>query len=466
MELRVSTSNNQLELGKPVIVTLSSSEPNISLDKTDLSPLQADFHIKNISESVWQDNLQQQQITLYPRKTGQQVIPELYFLSTNSQPLKINVTPPIDPKDNTVIDVKTSVSTLTPWRKQQVLVRLQFISQSEIIVFKTPKAYSEHSDIIELNTDSEAVVTNNQSLTRHTTGWAIFPKQAGIHQLELPAVQLVRDGVTTHRFYPPLIKISVKDLPVYIPDTMPVGQLKLRMVKKPNTISIVNNVATADFKLSGRGIMPSNLPSLKSQIKSNEHIFTYPAEVNHKQVTTKQGVTGESRYSLNYKVNQQGYYDFYNFKLNYFDPDSGTIKSIENGFGRIYSVHYGLVVITGIIVTFIFYLAAKIFQQWLAEKWRCFSRYKYVFTKVTAMNNADDIKNSLMIIAEAENWGNNLTLKQWQNQWLKKYRRPCNINLKKLENILYRERAVEISDLKNEIRTLCYNRFKILYLFK
>ena len=134
-DVQLSVSSMQIELGKPVSITLTSAQTGVSLDKIDLSPLLPDFHIKDTGEITVQDNQQHQRITLYPRKTGRLFIPQIYFINSSTQAVAIDVTPPIDSKNNTVIELQTSVSTLTPWKKQQVLVKLEFMTQAGIVVF-------------------------------------------------------------------------------------------------------------------------------------------------------------------------------------------------------------------------------------------------------------------------------------------------------------------------------------------
>lgn len=465
-ELNVSINHNQVELGKPVTLFIHSSQTSVSLDNIDLTTLKRDFYIKNIQEPVTSNQQQTLSVTLYPRTTGHLSIPELYFIKTRSQPIPLKVKPAIDPKDNSEIEVKYSVSTHSPWKKQQVLVKLGLTSHSSILVIKTPDAYSVHSDIFSLDVSSNPTNNESNKLTQHTTGWAVFPRQAGTHQLELPAIQLVRDGITTHRFYPPLLQLDIKPLPVYIPATMPIGHLSFNINTPADHTIITDTIHNAEFSLKSEGVMPSTLPSIATQLKSREEISFYPASKKSIQSTSTQGIISEDRYTISYKTNKQGIINPGEIKLSYFDPDSGTIKSLSKTMGNSFSIHRGLLIFLVIAIVIAgYFLLIKIYGL-LKLKWHCLSGYRQVLKLLPAINKPEDIKYSLMKIALAERWHDNLTLQQWLTHWSDKHAIPCTINIHNLEVVLYGRGNTDLEELKHNIRQLCFARwpiFRLLY---
>ena len=457
-ELDVSISGKKIELGKPLNLTLTSSQTKVSLNEIDLSPLLPDFYITDLSEPEIKNNHQQRRLHIYPRKTGSLLIPRLIFINFTTEAIAIDVTPPIDSKNNTIIDVQTSVSTLSPWKKQQVLVKFEFITKASIVVFNTPKAYSNHSDIIPFKISSEPVTHNNQQWTRHSLGWAIYPKQAGSHQLTLPAIQLVRDGVTTHRFYPPLINLNVKNLPVYIPSTMPMGKLDFEIIEKPTSPIFINNIGKLQLKLTGYGNEPTSLPVLNPQLKSTEAISIYPPEILTKHRSTQHGIRTEAIYDVNFKINQQGSHDFEEINLPYFDPISGTIKPLTETIGTIHSIHPWGVIIGSILMLGLIYRVFNKLWQWMNNQWKTYIRYKDALIQINKANCPHSLKCCLKLISKAENWPDNMTIRQWYSCCHSIQSRLNFQEIERLEQALYHNEEINMDRIRNDLIEVCYQR--------
>lgn len=461
-ELHVSVDKQEIELGKSFRLYLHSSQTRVSLNTIDIKQLLKNFHIKDFGESVIDNSHQARKITLYPRFTGQLLIPGFHFLGTTSKPVPVNITSAIDPKDGSRIDVNYTISTLTPWKKQQVHVRLDVTSHSSVLVLHTPEGFSDENEIITLDSFSIPANNINSKLTVHSAGWVIFPRQAGKQTLSLPAIGLVRDGVTTHRFYPPHLQLDVKPLPVYVPATMPIGKLELTGDPKPVKVLFKNETYSTTFKLRGYGIMPSGLPSLATQLKSNETISYYPVTRNITHTATGYGLVSDDNYRVNFKTNQQGLNHPGLLQLNYFDPDTGTIKTVSHKMGTRFVVGNSLLILVVLVLGFSGYYLIVISYKWLSSRWRCLSGYYHVMQSLPAVKQPVDIKQGLMNIARAENWLHNMTLQQWHHQWSINIKKPCPLDISKLEKALYKDKKPDIQQLKQEMGKLCTNRWPVL----
>lgn len=463
--LDISVSSTKVELGKPVELFLRSSQTAISLDTIDLNPIKPAFHIKNSTETNISGEQQNKHITLYPRKTGLITIPGLYFIDTKSAPIDIKVTPAIDPKDNSQFDVNYSVSTLSPWKKQQVLVEFALTSLSSIIVLNTPEAYSEHSRILTLDKYTSKKKSDKHDKYLHTTGWVIFPTRDGNQKLELPPVQLIRDGVTTHRFYPPYLEFSIKALPIYIPATMPVGKLVFERNYYARPVSLLGTTYRTEFTLQTNGVMPGTIPDITSQLKSSHALSFYPATTATSTQKSSGGISTSNRYTVNYKPNQQGYNWLGNIKLNYFDPEKGVIKTLNFDAGNTFSIHTIVAIfILLLFITITYFLLRKTYR-WLIRQWQCLSGYKQVLNKIPELDSAIAIKQKLMDIAKAENWPANLSVRQWQKIWLDNTRTPCPIDINLLETTLYANKDSDIEQVKLNLKLLCLTRWPLLRFF-
>lgn len=465
-DLRISVSSQNIELGKPIKLTFESPQTKISLNELELNALVENFYIRESSELQLINNHQYRTVHLYPRKPGTLSIPGLFFLNTSTKAIPVNVIPATDIKTNTPLKLQTTVSSSTPWKKQQVIVKFEFLTKIPIITFNVPSAYSEHSDIYTLDVTSEPVDMQQEKWTRHTVGWAIYPKQAGNHQLNLPAVQLVRDGVTTHHFYPPLINLEVKQLPIYIPSTMNIGKLDVVIVDKPTSPLLLGNLGKLKLKLVGHGSEPGSLPGLTAKLKSSNEMTIYPPGITSQYHSDQYGIHSEALYDITFKAKQQGLLQLQTIDLSYYDPVSGTIKSISKETGRIFSLHSWLAILSSIIVFFIGFISIKRIWTGFKSARHTYRSYYHALKQIGVANTPRTIKSCLDLIAKAENWPDNMTMRQWHSLSGTLQGNISFEQIKQLEQAIYHEDSdgdkADIEAIKNSLVKLCYLRQPLL----
>lgn len=251
--LDIVVSRTTIEYGKALYLDLSSTHSRPSLARIDVSMLERDFVIHNIGDVELDKNGKKQslQIRLYPRHPGKAVIPSLGYENNKTKQISVNISPAIDPKNGSLITVDINVSSTDIYVRQAVSIQMSVLTGTKILALDVGEVINSEMDIVYLPvTRTGADVTAfTAAMTQHQTGWVLYPTTSGQHKIQLPPVKYIRDGVTTHLFYPPGLELNVKSLPAYIPSIMPVGQFELEL-------SASNRLLLVKSKLSYLSIRP------------------------------------------------------------------------------------------------------------------------------------------------------------------------------------------------------------------
>lgn len=451
---QASVSNSSIELGKGVYLELKGAGAdgdNASLANVDLSGLEKDFAINHVSdvETNTLTRVQTIRIRLYPRQMGKLTIPELTFSGIRSQPIVVKVLPAIDPKNGSKITVVSSISHTSAWIRQAIEVRMEFQTQASIIALDSDvishSALRIVSQPIERRHDK-----NEKPLTRHQTGWTIYPQTSGALGFQLPPIKYIRDGVPTHLFYPPKLQLTVNSLPGYIPATMPVAHSGPVLVAPTNAFLVKGKLAYLTIRFDPES--QSQFPvAITRQLKSNQAIRFYPADKR-------------DEYRIPFSIKKSGWYALPAIKIQYFNPRQGKIVTqYYRGDRFIVLAQWMVYVIYSVLVLIAAWLLNFLYQQ-LRKLMYVFSCYLHAVELVGSANSASQCKSALMVVANAESWPANLTLLHWQQLWLQKFQKLATVteHITLLEQTLYSNNKRDIRKISNGLLAVFYQRLPLL----
>lgn len=459
-------SAQQIELGKPLTLTLRCTTLSTVLDTLSLSALQESFAIKPLAGPAINKQTRQQswQLRLYAYNTGRITIPSFMFAGATSNPMIINVTPAFDAKTQAPIVISTAISTVTPWYKQQVLVTHTFTTAAPIVVFDTPEITLANAKAIPLLVNRELISTQPSALTRHTVGWAVFPVQHGTQSIELPPVAYVRDGVRSHLFYQKPLLLQVKPLPAYLPATLPVGKLQLSLRSYPGRFIFSQQLVESQVQLAADGMLAADLPVLTPQMRSSDAITVHPLAQHTQQTATALGINTVADYRVPFSLRSQGLQQLPELRVQYFDPDTGKIHTDEITWPRFMVINPWLAAVIGLVVTLLLLRSADYLLKILRRQWFCLQGYRQAMLQLASATTPQAIKQVLISIAMAEHWPANLTLQQWQRHWQTRHAR-INFNdtvVNELSQSLYRADPLDLYRTRQTILNLCRSRWPYL----
>jgi len=418
----VSVDSHTVEYGKSIVLTAQGDKADIDLQALWLSELEQDFAIEPInghSSDGNQTDRRGRQWRLYPRRPGQLTLPALEYAGHKSKSIDLTVTPAIDPRDGRPIRLITEIPDTKVWLRQAVTLRMTLETATSIIVLRRDEAVHDALEIREL-TNTEQPFDGERQRYRHTTGWVVHPLRKGQHQIQLPALRYVRDGVTTHRFYPPVLQLAVRPLPAYLPPQMPVGKLSFQ-IDMPNRFVFTNQLRNLKIKLQGQGIRRQDLPQLERQLTSSADITLYPAQQTRREQTETGRLISQSDYEIPLSVKQSGRISLPELRLDYFDPAVGRITSLIAANKVVYAINRWLFYLLVAILLVTLWIGIHKLLPVVKRHVRRLHGYIRVLALLPLADSDERVIKLLRELARKEGWPANLTLAHWLQCWQNHY---------------------------------------------
>lgn len=457
-----AVTSNEVQYGKSVTLTLSAADTGTRLNNIDLRELEAIFYVDKKADITVdeQTGMQHWKLRLSPYHKGKLIIPSLYFNQTRSQPIELKVSDALDIKTGTPIRITRQLSTQQPWLREQVLVSYQLQTQFPRAQIKVAETKAKHALIQALDIDYKIVEAATHD---YRTGWAIFPLKAGQMHIKLPPVELVRDGVTTHRFYTPPVNLAVQALPLYIPATIPVGTVQLEMKQRERYL-LQNSLADYRLSLVGDRILAINLPEISNQISSTRAIRIYPETRQVTQENTATGINSRVNYQFPVKVLDQGHARLDEIRLSYFDTSNGTLRTHTYPNLSVLSINKWLMWLLVVILLVFMALAAIKLTRWLTRFYHKLRLYLQAIKQLKTDCSPEQLKGSIAILSHADGHSANTTIDNWFETVTGRIKTDTLRD--ELRRLLYQQRPVSVPQtIREEVLKIAYANLPIIGLF-
>lgn len=464
--LSVATDTNQVEYGRGFSVYLRSDTTAL-LERLNLAPLDADFVVHRRGDIIRGDPSHLSvRLRLYPRKAGPQVIPALAVDGTTTDPIKINVAPAIDPKDKSVVNVSYELNRQSVWLKQPITVVARIETRADIVDISAPAFDDRGFRSFILPLERKTITAGGKSRTVHRLGWILYPLVTGSRELQLPAIQYRRDGVITHRFFPPRYKITVKALPSYVPATMPVGRVEIKTGEFEKRLYLRNNLESLSIRVTADGLPGQYVSYLLEQLKSTESVSLYPTEMHTVQHLNPARMTNRLDYRVPFVPTRSGWMKFPTLRLQYFNPESGKIVTKQHDLGTAFSVPRWLVWLTVTLLVFPIVVLLRYSLARLAQYWLRLRNYQAALLLLKNAKTLTDLRLALSAIARAESWPDNITVGRWLKLWRDRFPTKAgpDQSLLKLQECLYGGRKGRPDEFRADLLEICYHRMPLLML--
>ena len=434
-DFQVQLSKNTVEYGKSVNLIISSRTLQPSLKTIDLSVLNKDFFFSPNSELVKDKHQQQWIIRLFPRRTGKMIITALIFLESSSSIIHLNSTTAVDPNTGNILSLESSISTPTAWTNQQVLFRTTIATKNKYIVVEKDSSSLTTGQLLSLSTQKQ----HSHNLTRHITGWAYFPSESGRQSLDLPPILYKSDGVTTHMFYLPLQQITIKPLPLYVPDNFPIGVLSITADAAP-LFFLSNTLQNIKIALNAQGISKQQLPRIQNYFRSQADLQLYPPTVSLEQSSGHSGLLSHATLEIPFKASSTGIYQLEDIRLQYFEPVSGRIQTLHYHWPRMIFINPWLLAFVIILLLLAFGYSTKMLYVYLNRIYNKQMTLKIARENLFNAKTPEQMKSAIMLMSQADNGIGNTTLQCWKEN--------KQIDIEPLSQALYRKSSYVLAELK------------------
>ena len=439
-----------LELDVPIKTLLYGKSLDISLTtqqnwNTDiqsfLKPLRQDFDYSILSTSkeqrkkIWK-------IRLFPLHPGRLEIPALQYNQHTTQVVKIKVAKPFA-KDNEPISIQLSPYRNSPWVREQNQLLVKIISTDKNILLNSKNILTKGSESYLIPQSSRKLINGKTVHYEYTFGWNIFFLYQQNTRVNLPAIEYIKDGVPQYKFHLPPVNLNVKALPVYIRPTIPVGQIKLKAhyLMLPGWLMQPDKTAIIQYTLSGENIPAKWLPSLLQKYNKsvNTGVDFIPVKTVVLTNTEQNNISGKKITDIAFTPHSNGMLSIKDIQLQYFDPQSGLLKSVQLQHPPLLVLHWLLQILLVVLTIMLLYPSLRRVIQYLQRKFQQYQYYRYCNNKITTAETYADIKSALQDFSQAEQWPINQTLSQWLNCWNTKYKYNAGLEklVRELNQLLY-----------------------------
>ncbi len=416
-DLAIKLEQDTVELGHPIWLTLTSDQTAVSLNTLDFSRWQDKVVLpRSYDVNLANDNRSQSlRLRLYPLQKGKLVLPGLHFLYHTTPALTIQVTEALDAKQHTPIDFQYQVSTHKPWQQQQVIVACTIILQDAYAVFTQPAMDSRiNMQVLPMQVRQHALTQTGKTRTVYELGWILSPTRSGKMHIQLPPIQYVRDGVVSRRFYVAPMTLMVEARPAWLPGTIPVG--KVRVTHYGLTDSWLNTdvLTHVQLQLQLDGMTTDAIPDYALQLRSDHTLRFYAAQRQRHTVLDAGGIHHQLNDDIPLVATHIGVYRLPLLRLQYFDPDSGTLKTLRVPGPTVLILNGWLKGIIFLLTAALLFWLSRALLQYLLRIWHRYQTYQLALQQLRYSDSLAAIKQAMQTMAQAEGWSPNLTFLQWQ----------------------------------------------------
>lgn len=458
--LSISADESRMQYGKPVWLTIETARRDVALKTLDFT--RWDEQVVVLSEREVQTDaagLQRWRVRLYPRREGRIELPGLLLAGERSEALRLEIVPAVDPRTGAPIGIDCDVSTATPYQQQQVLAVCEFRIQDELVLFEYPRQTLAGAQLLPMQVTRETRAPGHS----HHAGWVVLPQRSGDVEYDLPPLQLVRDGVITHRFYLPKLQLQVRPLPLYLPGTIPVARVQVTRFAFDSWHLAPARLANVQLHVNVDGAPLDALPDFAQLVRSDASLQTYAAATQHTQRIDTQGIAHTLEYTIPVTPRRQGLYRLPTLHVQYFDAQSGTLQSAEVPGPRVLILAWWSKLLVVLLAGALALPAARYAHQLLRRLQRRTRTYRAALMQLGAAPTLAHIRHAMQLMAQAEGWSANITYRQWHAKMVRVRACTAQFPYQSLYEVSYAGVAHDLHALRESLQRICRQRMYRLF---
>jgi len=428
--LQLRADKFEVELGKPVQVTIIARDIKKDLTSISFDKLTKNFGIKVLESASKLDDkniqVQRLRIELYPHQTGYTEIPTIYFENHKTLPLTIHV---LAAKERgKALNFTHKISEPSLWQRQQTIITANVITHSKFSTLEIDEYIQNGIESYKLEFSRKDLGDGRFQLT---AGWILYPLISGATNIALPAIKYKFKGKIQRRFIIPSIQLQVKKLPSYIPPLMPVGKIDIKQSISATTHKMLF------IEVSSDTVLPSTLPNLPQDHISNKNI-TIDLNLSDSTVEINNGkFHSKISHRRLMSFSRSGLYDFPEVEMKYFDPQSGKIVSTQSQPMSILIIAPWLRNSLILILIVIFLKLAIKTSIYIQRYFKLSAQRKSIIQSILSATSPHELHTLLKTYAQTYGWGDNLTLNDWEAAWRKNRARSALPVIKNLSYACY-----------------------------
>ncbi len=455
----------EIQLGHHIDAELYGINLEEKLINIDLRELEKKFGViieettEETEDPRWPDQpVQLIQLKLYPRQVGTLTIPILSLAGIQSKSQPILVKPGIHRSHSGDINIKRdiTISSTQAWERQQVVIEMKVTTTDTFVSLRSEEPKIPGFEVFSLPEKTEIIQRNGTEYTVLHIGWALFSLSAGQYNIDIPPIEYRKSGQTLRTYFLPQQDLNIKALPPYIPPTMPVGKISIASALKSDKLILPDTLNYWDIELTGRKVSPNWMPPVLRQINSNPEIRFFPTNTQRKQTAIKGTLQSQVLHHIPFKPVVSGRLNLPTLRVQYFDPDSGRIITTTHQPQNVVVLGmFWRVFIGSLVCLLLLWTGKSLYDKFCFIRKRSHLRQNAVGL-IEKANTIIDIRKAMCILARAEGWPTNMTLRNWALHWRSHFNvnNDFDILMKQLSKASYsQEHSIDLDRFRAELLT-------------
>lgn len=339
--LTASIDRRALTLDEHVMLTLTLDQSDVSLRTDGVNP-NIDLTLLSPSFTVGTPRIEQRynshqpqgrafsemRVELFPKKTGDAVIPSFNIDNAASQPIIVTVKPSIHTAPLAFSEFRIAKD--HAYQHEQLHITLDVFSRVELEsaqlggdLATAPKPV-ELLDVYSLPTAEREEIRHGFSYHVLRRGWAVFPEDAGDLTLLIPDIWIVTQGQEQIHLAAGQHTIMVDALPEYLTPPTRVGHTRIELEPLESPGAGLLNWRIRVSTRAQRSTLPTHLvfPAVSGLL-----LHSTAALFRHE--TDAKGVTHIADYTLVAQALRAGQYQIPSIRIAFFDPTENLERNVS-----------------------------------------------------------------------------------------------------------------------------------------
>ncbi len=311
--------------------------------------------------------------------------------------------------------IKLSVENV--WQRQQLIISVTVETDDPFAKLRIDDFKQEGLVIIPLTKETIEINRNGMPHYSLSEKWAVFPFIAGEHQIHLPRIRYHPNSGSLKTLIIPDFPLKVRQLPLYVPPTMPVGQVTLQSDWGEGLLINTKSLVHWQLMVTGLGIARQTLPSISRQVSTTDSYDVFPAQYKTEVIETEEGIAHQQILTIPLKATQSGRLQLPVITIQYFNPVLGKLQIEQLKPPFVIALNKWLIGFIGLIglalsISLVLLLSYKI-KNGLRKR----ARYHQVLSQLEKAETYPQIRDALNQFAIIQGWRSNLTLSEFEALW-------------------------------------------------
>ena len=313
--------------------------------------------------------------------------------------------------------VVSEISSNQAWQRQQIIISVKVQTDDPFARLQVDDFKQKNFSVQPFSSSPSTLEGKETKLYTLKKEWVLFPLQAGDYRLQLPRIRYRPSRGSIKTLVSPSLELAVKQLPIYVPPTMPVGRIDLKSHWEEGRIVTTKKLLQWQIEVQGEGVFQQTLPAVSRKLRSNDSLEILPIQRSEELVEHAKGVTHNATYTIPVKSLQSGRLKFPAISVQYFDPQLGKLQKVQLDTPLVFALNKWLQWIIGLVLIATFLTGLLMLSQKIKVYLYKLIEKRKALRLLEQATSYQQIRTALNQLSTVQKMGTNLTLSKFVTVW-------------------------------------------------